>query len=255
MELKNLEDIKPNPKNPRRMSKQDGAALKKSLMEFGDLSCIVFNLRTQQMVGGHQRLEIMKTLPAQRRVTISERAGVGTYEASEFLDDVGTKAVGYIWIGNKQFAYREVDWPYEKEMGANIAANRIQGEFDLELLAEANQMLEDQAPDMLEMTGQTDTELKSLKRRFGPDPEEPETPEPKNDDGSRPFEFRVSEPQLNRILEAIGRMKRERQLTMETNKDLDGNAIFYICESYLATPEAPAAPAAETTEPAPGPAA
>jgi hypothetical protein len=246
METKNLDDIKPNPKNPRRMSKQDGQALKKSMMEFGDLSCVVFNVQTQQMVGGHQRLEIMKSLPAERRVTLNEEAGKGIYETSEFMDDVGTTAIGYIWIGNKQFAYREVNWPYEKEIAANVAANRIQGEFDLELLAEHNQFLEDQAPDMLEMTGQTPTELKHLKKRFGPDEPEPENQEPKNDDGSRPFEFRVSESQLSRILAAIGEMKLERQLTMETNKDLDGDAIYYICEAYLGSKAA--APDENTTE-------
>jgi hypothetical protein len=221
METKNLDDLHGDPSNPRRMSKHDAAALNNSIRQFGDLSCVVFNVRTQQLVGGHQRLEIMKRIGDNKQVQISHR---------QEPDDVGTVALGYVVIGTKQFAYREVDWPIEKQKAANIAANRIQGEFDLDLLAEANQFLEDQAPDLLEMTGQTETERDHLKRRNGPDPE---TDEPKNDDGSRPFEVRLSEAQLSVVENAIATMKRNRQLTMELNSDLNGNALFYICEQYL----------------------
>lgn len=162
METKSFDDLKPNPKNPRRMSDHDGNALERSIKEFGDLSPIVRNRRTDQLVAGHQRKKIMGRMSAERRVLLNEQAGQGMYEGHEFMDDVGTVALGYIFIGNKQFAYREVDWPYEREMAANIAANRIQGEFDLELLGEATFDLAQKDPELLDLTGQTPEEIKDL---------------------------------------------------------------------------------------------
>lgn len=50
-----VKDLKPAGYNPRKISKEKLAALKKSLEEFGDLSGIVFNIRTQTLIGGHQR--------------------------------------------------------------------------------------------------------------------------------------------------------------------------------------------------------
>lgn len=242
METKNLGDMVADPKNPRRISKQDFQALVDSLKQFGDLSGIVFNRTTGQLVGGHQRIEAFKKAGVRHNATIEHDFGEPNRQ--------GTIAIGNIELDGELFKYREVMWPLERQRAANIAANRIQGEFDLDLLAEANQFLEDTSPDLLDFTGQTLTERNSLKRRYGPDPEgEQKQPEPKNDDGTRPVEFRMSEPQINRVVEALGAMKRKRQLTMETNKDLDGNALYYICDEWLAaqpeTNDAPPAPPAD----------
>jgi DNA modification methylase len=177
MELKNFADLKADPKNPRKLSEHDGKALKNSLDSFGDLSCIVFNVQTQQLVGGHQRLAIMEKLPGEQRILINERAE----PEGAFLDDTGTVAIGYVFIGNKQFAYREVDWDYGRQHAANIAANRIQGEWDLDLLAEVNYELSllDNGADLLALTGQTDLEISSSLDSVGAlgDPAEDEAPE------------------------------------------------------------------------------
>jgi DNA modification methylase len=154
METKNIDDLKPDPNNPRTMSKHDAEALSKSVTKFGDLAPIVFNIRTQQLVGGHQRMEILKRIPAERRVVIDQR-----YDQP---DDVGTIALGRIYIGNKAFAYREVDWDAMTQKAANIAANRIQGEFNLDLLAEANYILSQNDADLLALTGQTQNEIDRL---------------------------------------------------------------------------------------------
>jgi hypothetical protein len=47
--------MKPDPRNPNRMTDADKGRMKASLAEFGDLSGIVINRRTDQLVGGHQR--------------------------------------------------------------------------------------------------------------------------------------------------------------------------------------------------------
>lgn len=155
MEIKPFDDLKPNPKNPRRISEFDFENLKKSILQFGDLSGIVFNITTQQLVGGHQRIEAFKRLGGEKRVTYQQ----------QFYDQpnkVGTVAFGHVVLDNEFYPYREVQWTAEREAAANIAANRIQGEFDLDLLAEANYQLHQEFPDLLELTGQSKDEIDNL---------------------------------------------------------------------------------------------
>lgn len=155
METKSLDELQGNPKNPRRINKHDGMALAKSMQEFGDLSGIVFNVQTKQLVGGHQRVNIIK-------VVMGGGATVQVTQRFEEPTADGTVGIGYVVHKKKSYAYREVDWPYERELAANIAANRIQGEFDLDLLAEANYLLHENNPELLALTGQTDEEISRL---------------------------------------------------------------------------------------------
>ena len=53
----NIKDLAPNPRNPRKLSPEKLKMLKESLLEFGDLGCIIFNRKSQSLVGGHQRLK------------------------------------------------------------------------------------------------------------------------------------------------------------------------------------------------------
>ncbi len=156
MQPVSIDELKPDPKNPRTLSQHDGQALSKSITTFGDLSCIVFNQRTQQLVGGHQRLEIMKRLSGEKRIELTRQ-----YETP---DEVGSVAIGYIYIGNKQFAYRVVDWDEGTQRAANIAANRISGEFDIDLLAQVNYELSllENGAELLALTGQTEDEISKL---------------------------------------------------------------------------------------------
>lgn len=154
MDNQNLDSLKANPKNPRQINKHDFASLQKSIETFGDLSGVVYNTRTQQLVGGHQRTEAFKKLGGTSTIKITERL--------EQPDDVGTVAYGYVVWNGKQYAYREVDWDEDLELAANIAANRIQGEWDMDLLAEADYHLFENNPDLLALTGQSDQEVSRL---------------------------------------------------------------------------------------------
>ncbi len=120
-----LKDLAPNPRNPRKISKERLDMLKKSLTEFGDLSGIVFNRRTQQLVGGHQR---QKALPPDAEIEITKLYSEPT--------PAGTVADGYAIIDGEHFKYREVDWDELKEKQANLAANKHGGEWDLPQLSE-----------------------------------------------------------------------------------------------------------------------
>lgn len=166
MDNKSLDQLKANPKNPRQINKHDFASLQKTLDKFGDLSGIVFNVASNQLVGGHQRTEAFKKLGGTSKVVITQTL--------EQPDDVGTTAYGYIDFKGRQYAYREVNWPIDTkdpdtgeeyssmEAAANIAANRIQGEWDMDLLAEMDYKLFSNNPEMLEFTGQRDDEVSRL---------------------------------------------------------------------------------------------
>lgn len=170
MDQSGLENLKANAKNPRLMNKFDADNLKKSMQEFGDLSGVVFNIQTQQLVGGHQRIETFKRMGSSKQIVIEHRF--------ETPNSVGTVAVGYILYNDERYGYREVDWPLDRETAANIAANRIQGEFDLDKLAEMDWWLKENNPDLLAMTGQSDDEISKLLNGVGPSEiEEDEAPE------------------------------------------------------------------------------
>lgn len=154
MNEKTIDDLKGNPSNPRSISKPDFASLKQSIVKFGDLSGVVLNIRTGQLVGGHQRVEAFKALSADKRIEVTQRYDQATTK--------GTVAIGYVMLQGERYGYREVDWDPTFELAANIAANRIQGQFDTDLLAEVTYQIQQESPELLELTGQTLDEINKL---------------------------------------------------------------------------------------------
>jgi hypothetical protein len=109
---KTVRDLKPAPYNEesRVMSEIAGAALTTSMDEFGDISGIVFNLRTGRLVSGHRRKE---RLPQDAEIT----------DYVERQDNAGTVGYGRIHAEGRYWLVRFVDWQEAKEKAANIAAN------------------------------------------------------------------------------------------------------------------------------------
>lgn len=153
-EHKSLDTLKFAEYNPRTISKHDFAKLKQSIKKFGDLSGVVKNVTTGNLVGGHQRIRAFKELNA--AIVVTNRF--------EQPNAVGTVAVGYIELADtlERYGYREVEWDEGTEKAANIAANRIQGEFDNDMLAELVAELNELNPDLLDLTGQTVDEINKL---------------------------------------------------------------------------------------------
>lgn len=118
-----LSKLNPNPRNPRKIARDRLVGLQRALLEFGDLGGIVYNRRTEQIVGGTQRV---KVLPPESEITIEHRYDPPTR--------TGTVAEGFIVVDGERFKYREVDWSAERELAANIAANAHGGKFDDEIL-------------------------------------------------------------------------------------------------------------------------
>ncbi len=61
-----LADLKPAPYNPRRMNHAAMAGLSQSMKRFGNVQPIIWNQRSGFVVGGHQRLKVLKRKGAQQ---------------------------------------------------------------------------------------------------------------------------------------------------------------------------------------------
>ncbi len=99
IERRRLADLAPN-ENPRRITAEKKAQLKKLLDDLGNLSPMTFNVRTGKLLGGHQRREVLLE--------------AGTAEDS-------------VWC---------VDLAPGKERAAMLALNTHSGEWDEERLSE-----------------------------------------------------------------------------------------------------------------------
>jgi DNA modification methylase len=105
-EIESWDQLKPADYNPRKIESYAAEGLSNSLKEFGDISGIVWNKRTGNVVAGHQRLDQLKKMGAQIHQ-------------------------GKILLGEREFKIRVVDWPIGREKAANVAANNphISGEW------------------------------------------------------------------------------------------------------------------------------
>lgn len=124
-----LSQLSPDPSNPRTISEAAFDGLTESVDEYGDLSGIVFNKRTGELVTGHQRLEVLK--------------GAGAAEIE--VDALGRWFIVHPETG-ETFHVRVVDWAPERQRIANLVANNpaIAGEFTPAAL-EQLRALEDEA--------------------------------------------------------------------------------------------------------------
>lgn len=136
-----IEKIKPAVFNPRKdlgFGDPDYEKLKKSILEFDLVEPLVWNKRTGNLVGGHQRLKILKEL------------GIENVEVSV------------------------VDLSPVKEKALNLALNKIQGEWDLPKLKDLLQELDTGELDM-EITGFDFKEIEDLITQFHiPEPWNPD---------------------------------------------------------------------------------
>ena len=112
-------DLRPADYNPRSITEQQLENLGRAMGSFGDLGVIVFNRRSGNLVGGHQRT---RHLPLNAPIVVTER-----YPAPNAH---GTVAVGYIEADGERWSYREVDVDQMTELAMNVAANKHGGSWD-----------------------------------------------------------------------------------------------------------------------------
>ena len=107
-----VEELKAAEYNPRKDLKPgdpEYEKLKRSIQEFGYVEPVIWNRRTGRVVGGHQRLKVMK--------------------------DLGYTEVDCVVV--------DLEEPQEKAL--NIALNKISGEWDTTLLADLLRDLDNSA--------------------------------------------------------------------------------------------------------------
>lgn len=127
-----IKDLTPNPDNPRTISDEKLKMLKRTLTEYGDLGGFVFNRKTKQLVGGHQRAKLFE----KKSKIVIDKKYIKTTKT-------GTVAEGYVELLGERFKYREVFWDETREKAANIAANKGAGEWDLPKLSEWLKSIDD----------------------------------------------------------------------------------------------------------------
>lgn len=118
--------MKHKPNNPRRISPKEFERLRADLTTFGDLSGIVHNVTTGNLVGGNQRTRAMDLLSA-GALDIVARYDPPTR--------AGTIAEGFFTWQGERYLYREVAWDAATEDAACIVANRDGGWWDFDALA------------------------------------------------------------------------------------------------------------------------
>ncbi|OJG57088.1 hypothetical protein RV08_GL002243 [Enterococcus mundtii] len=122
-----LEDLKPADYNPRvklEPGMDEYEKLKQSILEFGFVDPPIFNKRTGNLVGGHQRVAVAKDLGLCEEIEVS---------------------VVYLSL--------------EKEKALNVALNKISGQWDEEKLASLLQTLNN---DEILLTGFDENEVSEL---------------------------------------------------------------------------------------------
>jgi len=112
-------------KNPRQITEKQFNDLDEWLFELGDLSGIVHDLNSDEVIGGNQR----------SRVFDINKCEIVLTEELEEPDEQGTVAHGYIIWKGKKYAYRQVRWDDKQCEKANIVSNKGGGSMDFDILA------------------------------------------------------------------------------------------------------------------------
>ena len=111
--------------NPRTITTKQFKRLQDTLYRLGDLSGIVHDINSNQIVGGNQRVRALNLLDHE---PVIERVYVEPTRT-------GTIKEGYYEIEGEHYSYRAVVWKPEQCEEANIAANIVGGDWDFDILS------------------------------------------------------------------------------------------------------------------------
>ena len=131
--VKKIKHAKYNPRKNLKPGDNEYEKLKRSIKEFGYVEPVIWNQRTGNIVGGHQRFKVLTQL------------------------------------GEKEVDCVVVDMDDEKEKALNVALNKVSGDWDMPLLTDLLKDLDDSGFD-LSLTG---FDLAEINELFGePDAQE-----------------------------------------------------------------------------------
>jgi len=113
-------------KNPRKITDAQKKALERDLKELGDLSGIVHDVNSDEIIGGNQRSGVFKINECQIEITAEYDPPTAT----------GTIAEGNVVWQDERYSYRKVNWTPRQCEKANIIANSAGGDWDWDILVE-----------------------------------------------------------------------------------------------------------------------
>lgn len=113
-------------KNPRKITQKQLDQLKANIEELGDLSGIVHDLNTDEIIAGNQRSKVIDITKCEIQIT----------EQFETPTPQGTVAWGYVVFDGQKLNYRQVRWDDRQREKANITANALGGDWDFKILNE-----------------------------------------------------------------------------------------------------------------------
>lgn len=131
---RHIDDLVPAEYNPRvdlKPGDKEYDKLKRSIEEFGYVEPIIYNKRNNTVVGGHQRLKVLK--------------------------DLGYTDIDVV----------EVDLNDNDEKALNIALNKVSGDWDNEKLEELLNELNNEADFDISLTGFDSDEINKLMEEIG----------------------------------------------------------------------------------------
>lgn len=115
---------RPYYKNPRKITPRQRQELEQWLQELGDISGVVHDLNSGEIIGGNQRSGVFDLANCE----------IETVKTFDPPDHQGTAALGFIvWRGDL-YTYRAVRWTPEQCEKANIIANKAGGSWDMQIL-------------------------------------------------------------------------------------------------------------------------
>lgn len=111
-------------KNPRKITDAQLQQLKENIQELGDLSGIVHDLNTDEIISGNQRSKVININECEIEI-------VKKYDEP---NEQGTIAFGFIIFENQRLNYRQVRWDDKQRERACITANALGCDWDYEIL-------------------------------------------------------------------------------------------------------------------------
>lgn len=111
-------------KNPRKITDAQLEQLKSNIQELGDLSGIVHDLNTDEIISGNQRSKVININECEIEI-------VKKYDKP---NEQGTIAFGFVIFENQRLNYRQVRWNEKQREKACITANALGGEWDYKIL-------------------------------------------------------------------------------------------------------------------------
>lgn len=114
-------------KNPRKITKKQLEQLKANIEELGDLSGIVHDLNSDEIISGNQRSKIIDINSC--NIVITEKYDEPTKQ--------GTVAWGFVEWDSQKLSYRQVRWNEEQRKKACVTANALGGDWDYDVIRES----------------------------------------------------------------------------------------------------------------------